>query len=83
MSYSDINIYIFILILITRSVKVSIYDLPVWRGCWYVFYIRSFLNYFFNVSPFDYTDVGGSGRVGSVNHLTTPVILLRGCRYSN
>ena len=44
---------------------IDVYDLSVR----FVVYIRIFLN----VCPFDYTTVVGSGKVGPVNRLTTPV----------
>ena len=49
------------------------YDLSAWGGCWFVVSIRRFIYTFLNVCPFDYTAVAGSGRVGPVNRLTTPV----------
>ena len=42
-------------------------------GCSFVVYIRRFIYKFLNVWPFDYTAVAGSGKVGPVNRLTTPV----------
>ena len=36
-------------------------------------YIRRFIFKFFNVCPYDYTAIAGSGKVGPVNRLTTPV----------
>ena len=45
-----------------------------WGGCVFVvLYIRRFIYKFLNVCPFDYTAVAGSGKVGPVNRLTTPV----------
>ena len=38
-------------------------NLPAWRGCWYVVYIRRFIYKFLNVCPFDYTAVVGSWKV--------------------
>ena len=52
---------------------IDFYDLFAWGGCWFVVYIRRFIYKFLNVCPFDYTAVAGSGKVGSVNRLTTPV----------
>ena len=53
---------------------IDFYDLPAWGGCWFVVYEnRGFLTFFLNVCPFDYTAVSGSGKVGPVNRLTTPV----------
>ena len=42
-------------------------------GCWFVVYIREFIYKFLNVRPIDYTAVAGSGKVGPVYRLTTPV----------
>ena len=46
----------------------NISHLSAWDGCWFVVYIRRFIYNFFNVCPFDYTVVAGSGKVGPVNH---------------
>ena len=40
---------------------------------WFVVYIKRFIFKFLNVCPFDYTAVAGSGKVGTVNWLTTAV----------
>ena len=52
---------------------IDFYDLSTWGGCLFVFYIRRFIYKFLKVCPFDYTAVAGSGKVGPVNWLTTPV----------
>ena len=49
------------------------YDLSAWGGCWFVVYIRKFIDKFLNVGAFDYTVVAGSGKVGPLNRLITPV----------
>ena len=41
----------------------------------FVVYIRRFIYKFLNGCPFDYTAVAGSGKVGPVNRLTSPVWL--------
>ena len=43
---------------------IDFYDLGVWGGCWFVFYIRRFIYKFLNVCPFDYTAVAINGKVG-------------------
>ena len=52
---------------------IDFYDLSVWCDCWFVVYVRRFIYKFLNVYPFNYTAVAGSGKVGPVNRLTTPV----------
>ena len=52
---------------------VDFYDLSTWGGFWFVVYIRRFIYTFVNVCRFDYTAVAGSGKVGPVNRLTTPI----------
>ena len=52
---------------------IDFYDITIWDGCLFVFYIRRFIYKFLKVCPFDYTAVAGSGKVGPVNWLTTPV----------
>ena len=49
------------------------YYLFAWCDCLSVFYIRGSIYKFLNVCPFDYTAVAGSGKVGTVNWLTTQV----------
>ena len=50
------------------------YYLSTWGGGLLVcFLYKEVYLQFFNVCPFDYTAVAGSGKVGSVNRLTTPV----------
>ena len=61
------------MIFITYFVRVSIFMTSTWGGYWFVAYIRRFIYKFLNVCPFDYTAVVGSGKVGAVNRLTTPV----------
>ena len=39
----------------------------------FVVYLKRFIYQFLNVYPFPYTAVAGSGKVGPVNRLTTPV----------
>ena len=43
---------------------IDFYDLSAWCGCWFVVYIRRFINKFLNMCPFDYSAVAGSGKVG-------------------
>ena len=47
----------------------TFYDYSAWGHCWFGVYIRRFIYKFFNVCPFDYTAVAGSGKVGSVNQV--------------
>ena len=48
---------------------IDFYDLSLWGGCWFVVYIRRFIYKCFNVCPFDYTAVAGSGNVVPVNQV--------------
>ena len=70
-------IYIFATLYLSSNnsyaLRVSIFITSPWDGCWFVVYIRRFIYKFLNVCPFDYTAVAGSGKVGAVNMLTTPV----------
>ena len=52
---------------------IDFYDLSAWCSCWFVIYIRRFIYKFLNVCPFVYRAVAGSGKVGPVNRLTTPI----------
>ena len=51
-------------------------DLSAWAGCWFVVYIRGFIDKFLNACPFDYTAVAEIGKVGPVNLLTKPVAVV-------
>ena len=42
---------------------------PLWGGCWFVVYIRTFIFNFLNVRPFDYTAFAGSEKVRTVNQV--------------
>ena len=61
-----------------RSVVERLRSLSAWGGCWFVVYIRRFINTFLNVCPFDYTAVAGSGKVEpvhQVNHTSWVAII--------
>ena len=47
---------------------IDFYDLSAWSGCWIDVYIR-FIYKIWNVWPFDYTAVAGSGNVWPVNQV--------------
>ena len=70
---SDVTIFLKYNIYYLCCTYIDFYDLSAWGGCWFVVYIRRFIYKYLNVCPFDYTAVAGSGKVGPVNHLTTPV----------
>ena len=57
--------------LVTKHISFPSY-LSAWWDCWFVVYIRRFIDTFLNVCPFDYTAVAGNGKVGPVKR-TTPV----------
>ena len=68
--YSDVTIYIFAVIFIIYALRVSIFMTSLaWGGCWFVVYIRRFIDQILNVCPFDYTAVAGSGKVGTINQV--------------
>ena len=71
--YSDVAIFLIYNIYYLCCTCIDFYDLSDWGSCWFVVYIRMFIYNFLNVCPFDYTAVAGSGKVGTVNRLTTPV----------
>ena len=48
---------------------IHFYDLSALGGCWFVVYIRRFIDKFLNVRRFDYTAVAGSGKVWPVNQV--------------
>ena len=63
------SLYIFLLyyIYLLCFTCIDFYDLSAWGGWWFVVYIRRFIYKFLNVSPFDYTAVAGSWKLGPVN----------------
>ena len=65
------SLYIFLLYNIYHLcfTCIDFYDLSAWGGCWFVVYIRRFINTCLNVCPFDYTVVAGSGKVGPVHQV--------------
>ena len=69
--YSDVTIYIFLLYYIYHLcfTCIDFYDLSAWGDCWFVVYIRRFINKFLNVCPFDYKAVAGSGKDGPVHQV--------------
>ena len=69
------SLYIFwYIIFIIYAVRVSIFmTSPLGMAVGLLFYIKRYIHKFLNVCIFDYTAVAGSGKVGPVNRLITPV----------
>ena len=68
--YSDVTIYIFVILYLSYMLYVYRFVWPLRLG-WLsvVVYIRRFIYKFSNVCPFDYTAVAGNGKVGPVNQV--------------
>ena len=64
--YLDVNIYILLydIYYLCCFTCIDFYDLSTWCGCWFVVYIRRFINKFLNVCPFNYMAFAGVGRFG-------------------
>ena len=64
--FFDVTIYIFLIydIYYLCCLCIDCYNLSAWCGCWFVVYIRRFINKFWNVCPFNHTAVAGERRFG-------------------
>ena len=67
--YSDVTIYIFVILYLSSMLYVYLFLWPLRFSCWFVVNIGRFIYKFLNVCPFDYMAVAGSGKVGPVNQV--------------
>ena len=65
------SLYIFLFYIICHLcfTCIDFHDLSAWGSCLFVFFRRRFIHNFFNLCPFDYSAVAGSGKVGPVNQV--------------
>ena len=63
------HIFCYILFIIYGLRVIIFMTSPLWMAVGFVVYIRRFIYKLFNVCPFDYTAVAGSGKVGLVNQV--------------